>query len=87
MGGASREKANGFLHAFDRWAFAATNRIVTESADVMAADRFLRRLDLPLRTPDAIHIAIALRAGADLATFDVRMAACAATLGLRVVPA
>jgi predicted nucleic acid-binding protein len=50
-------------------------------ADIRAADIFLRRLDLNLRTPDAIHIAIARRLGAELATFDVRMAESAEALG------
>jgi predicted nucleic acid-binding protein len=45
----------------------------------------LRRLDLNLRTPDAIHIAIAQRLGAELATFDVRMAESAEALGVTAV--
>ena len=35
--------------------------------------------------PDAIHIAIAQRANADIATFDEGMANCARTLGIPVV--
>jgi predicted nucleic acid-binding protein len=41
----------------------------------------LRRLDLPLKTPDAIHIAIAQRVDATLVTFDWQMAAAARALG------
>ncbi|HVH76374.1 MAG TPA: hypothetical protein VM755_15780 [Stellaceae bacterium] len=52
------------------------------SADIAAADAFLRRLDLNLRAPDAINIAIAQRLGADLMTFDERMTANARALGL-----
>jgi predicted nucleic acid-binding protein len=44
----------------------------------------LRRLDLTLRTPDALNIAIAQRAGAAMATFDARMAEAAQALGLDV---
>ncbi len=57
------------------------------SADVTRADALMRRLDLPLRTPDALHIAIAERVGATLATFDVKMAAAARVIGLPVAAA
>jgi predicted nucleic acid-binding protein len=49
-----------------------------------AAAALLRRLDLTLRTADTINIAIAQRMGATLATFDQKMAAGAALLGLSV---
>ena len=52
--------------------------------DLAAATMFLRRLDLPLRTPDALHIAIAQRLGATLVTFDRQMAASAHALGTAV---
>jgi len=73
-----------FSH-FDAWAARATQRVDTTTADVKAADAFLRRLDLPLRTPDAINIAIAERIGAALATFDEKMASSARALGTEVV--
>jgi predicted nucleic acid-binding protein len=44
----------------------------------------IRRLDLNLRAPDAINLAIALRLGAALATFDRRMTENARTLGLAI---
>jgi predicted nucleic acid-binding protein len=37
-------------------------------------------------TPDAINIAIALRVGAEIATFDEKMAASALALGARISP-
>jgi predicted nucleic acid-binding protein len=40
----------------------------------------LRRLDLTLRAPDAINIALAQRARAARATFDEKMAASATAL-------
>jgi predicted nucleic acid-binding protein len=58
----------------------------TQGEDFSAATVFLRRFDLGLRTPDALHIAIAARLGAKLVTFDVKMAAAAAALGLDVKP-
>jgi len=61
-------------------------RIETTSADVFAAGGFIRRLDLNLRTPDAIHIAVCQRSDSVLATFDRRLAAAAENLGLAVEP-
>jgi predicted nucleic acid-binding protein len=45
----------------------------------------VRRVDLGLRAPDAINIAIAQRCGAHLLTFDAKMARSARTLGVNVV--
>jgi hypothetical protein len=59
--------------------------IATE--DVVLAEAMLRRLDLNLRAPDAIHIAIARRLGATLMTFDDKMARSAHALGLAVAEA
>jgi predicted nucleic acid-binding protein len=44
----------------------------------------LRRLDLNIRTADALNIAIAQRVGAALVTFDQKLAASALTLGTPV---
>ena len=49
-----------------------------------APRHYVRRLDLPLRTPDAIHIAVAQRLGATLVTFDRAHGAAARTLGVAV---
>jgi uncharacterized protein len=70
--------------AFDRWALTATSSLDISNADVALAATFLRRLDLPLRTPDAVHIAVARRVGAMLVTFDQRMAENATALGVPV---
>ena len=59
-------------------------RVEMTPSDVAAATMFLRRLDLPLRTPDAIHIAIAQRLGATRVTFDRQKAASARALGTPV---
>lgn len=68
---------------FDAWA-AGRQRVSTTSADVETAGTFVRRLDLSLRAPDALHLAIAGRIGAILGTFDTKMAVCARALGLDV---
>ena len=76
------KEARSAFGDFDRWnaKFAVTANM--QSADVATATAFLRRLDLNLRAPDAINIAIAQRSGAELATFDARMAGSAKTLGV-----
>ena len=71
---------------FDIWVSRVVTRIEATGADIRAAERMLRRLDLNLRTPDAINIAIAQRVGAELATFDTRMADNARVLGLPLTP-
>ena len=57
------------------------------TGDIKTAEAFLRRLDLGLRTADALNIAIAQRMRAALITFDERMASSARVLGLSVVAA
>lgn len=52
------------------------------SQDIEHATKFVRRRDLALRTPDAIHIAAAHRLGATLLTLDNGMARAAAALGV-----
>ncbi len=81
----SRQVAQLCLSDFDIWTNRNAQRADSAAADVKAADLFLRRLDLPLRTPDALNIAIAQRIGATLATFDTKMAMCARALGCHVV--
>ena len=70
--------------AFDGWSAHAPSRVDVISADIRAATRSVRQLTMNLRAPDAIHIAIAQRIGAELATFDGKMSAAAAALGAGV---
>ena len=70
----------------DVWSARAAQRVETIAADIGVATGFIRRLDLTLRMPDAVNIAIAQRVGAILATFDMRMADSATVLGLAVAP-
>lgn len=81
------EDARAAFSALDTWAARTTQRVETTAADVKAAEAALRRLDLTLRTPDALNIAIAQRAGATLATFDTKMADAARALGTEVAAA
>lgn len=70
--------------SFDTWMQRVTQSAATTAADIATATAYLRRLDLNLRTPDAINIAIADRLSASLATFDERMAMAARKLEVQV---
>jgi predicted nucleic acid-binding protein len=69
---------------FDVWLARLAGREPLTTADIEAADRILRRLIVNLRTPDALHIAIAQRVGATLVTFDRQMADGTRALGIPV---
>jgi len=86
-GSITADEARSGFSAFDAWTAQATLREETMTADIRAAEAFLRRLDLSLRTADALNIAIAQRLRAELVTFDRRMEASARLLGIAVVAA
>ncbi|MGB6536799.1 MAG: type II toxin-antitoxin system VapC family toxin [Xanthobacteraceae bacterium] len=69
---------------FDTWCADYSRTTEMESTDIATATVWMRRLDFPLRTPDALHIAIAQRTGCTLLTFDRTMARVARTLGLAI---
>jgi uncharacterized protein len=78
------EDARRDLADFEVWTARSTERTDLNAGDVAAATAYLRRLDLALVTPDALHIAIARRLDATLATFDRQMAAAARALDMAV---
>ncbi len=82
-----REVVSKSLIDCDAWRRRISGHLEIVPADFAAAEAFLRRLDLNLRAPDAIHIAMAGRIGAAMATLDRRMAACAQELGIAVAAA
>ena len=84
MGEFTLHQAQITLSRFDTWLARTADRVEISPADIAVATAFLRRLDLPLRTPDAIHIAIAQRLGATLVTFDRHMAASARAIDAAV---
>jgi predicted nucleic acid-binding protein len=77
-------EAQAVFSHFDVMVARAARRIEMTAGDVAAAAAFLRRLDLTLRTPDAINIALAQRAGAQLLTFDRQMAKAARALDMEL---
>ena len=61
---------------------------LTRDVHRRAEHLLLSRTDIPLRGADALHLALATSArAASLASFDVRLAAAARTVGLAVHPA
>jgi predicted nucleic acid-binding protein len=86
-GALSADLAYRAFEHVDKWVAEETEQAWLESSDIALAEGLVRRLELGLRTPDAINLAIALRTGCDLATFDARMADCARALGLPLVEA
>lgn len=80
----SLDEARRVFASFDEWRARRPRLVRLEPADIADADAFIRRADVSLRAPDAIHLATARRLGAALATFDARMAVDARTLGVQV---
>lgn len=76
-------QARAVLADFDAWRLSEAADCAMNTADLWNAESYLRRLDLPPKTPDAVNIAIASRVAIELATFDDQMSASASLLGLR----
>jgi predicted nucleic acid-binding protein len=81
----TRTEGQAVLLDFDEWAPREMQQVETLSGDIAVATAFIRRLDLTLRTPDALNMAIAQRIGAELFTFDKKMAQAARVLGMQLV--
>lgn len=73
------------LLLYDAWRLRSVDTADVKSTDIREADEVIRRLDNALRAPDAIHVVIARRLGAPLATFDLTMARDARALGVSLV--
>jgi len=78
-----REAAETVLREFDAWRAIATTGVELSSADVRLANLIVRRFELGLRAPDALHAAVCQRGDHTLVTLDSRLAAAAEALGVR----
>jgi uncharacterized protein len=76
----SAEEAFSALGDFEIWRAASTSAEEVHAADVRLAYALVRRFDLMLRAPDALHVAIAHRLNATLVTLDQRLANAARQL-------
>ena len=72
------------LADFDVWRAAMSSTVDLHAADARLANAYVRRFDLMLRAPDAIHLAIARRLDVTLVTLDRRLGAAARELGVMV---
>jgi len=84
MGEIRLTEAKAMLLEYDHWAATHANVVGVEPSDVAGCSSYLRRLELPLRAPDGIHIAIASRLDAALMSFDKQLTVCARKLGVKV---
>lgn len=71
------------LSDFDAWRAASADDLDLQASDVRLANVFVRRFDLMLRAPDALHAAACRREDFLLVTRDRRLAAAAEELGVR----
>ena len=78
----SGEDADLIWERFESWRLTETAQMTVSSADVALATTHVRRWDLKLRLPDAIHLATCRRLAVTLATFDVRLADAAKAIGV-----
>ena len=72
------------LTDFDAWRAAMSSPVDIAASDARLAYIYVRRFDLGLRAPDALHIAITRRLDATLVTLDRRLATAARELGVAV---
>ena len=81
-------EAQQALIEYDLWSSVAAQGVHVAREDIANATALVRRLDLKLRLPDAIHLAICMRLGLTLATLDLGLANAARALGApHIVPA
>jgi hypothetical protein len=73
------------LADFEIWRAGTAVSVELHAADARLAYSFLRRFDLKLRAPDALHLAIVRRVDATLVTLDRRLANAARALDIAVI--
>jgi uncharacterized protein len=76
--------ASARLADFDAWRATMSSPVDIAASDARLAYIYVRRFDLGLRAPDALHLAITRRLDATLVTLDRRLATAARDLGIAV---
>jgi predicted nucleic acid-binding protein len=82
MGLIATDTAHRSLMRFDTWRAPYAGSHVFGPADFELADACVRRFELGLRGPDALHAAMCLRLGHTLVTLDRRLTVAASGLGV-----
>jgi predicted nucleic acid-binding protein len=80
-----RADAHQRLATFDGWLALDATCIDVEPPDIREAAAIVRRFELMLRTPDALHVAICARLSASLVTRDGRLASAATSVGVAAI--
>jgi predicted nucleic acid-binding protein len=80
----SSADADARLSEFEVWRGATTTPVELQASDARLAYTLVRRFDLMLRAPDALHLAMARRLDTTVITLDRRLARAAAELGIAV---
>lgn len=83
----SADEARTAFANVDTWCARHSRVVEVDRADFSGAIALIRRLDLPLRTPDALHISITQRLGCALVTFDKALADVARALDVELINA
>lgn len=78
------EEAADFLAEFDAFRSRMSSPCDLHPADARLANTYVRRFDLMLKAPDALHSAICRRLDLTLITLDRRLETAALALGLDV---
>jgi uncharacterized protein len=78
------ETAAARLTDFEAWRATTGLAVEVHPVDLRLAYAYVRRFDLMLRAPDALHLAISHRLQATLVTLDGRMERAAHELGIAV---
>ena len=81
MGRLSTKVGEALLARFDLWRAREAVLLPVEPDDIRTAGDLVRDFELRLRTPDALHLAIARRLGVPLTTLDKALARAAGLTG------
>ena len=76
--------ANNRFSLFDMW-LSSTTSVLIDNADIARATALVRRFELKLLMPDAIHIALCVRHQLVMVTLDKLLAEAAGVLWVEVV--
>lgn len=82
---ATSEAAAAWLNVFDEWVNSATISLKIEDNDIARAAALVRRFELKLLMPDAIHLALCVRHQLVMVTLDKLLAEAAGVWGVEVV--
>ncbi len=84
MGHLDGDEAAEFLAKFDAFRAQTSAPCDLRAGDARLANTYVRRFDLMLKAPDALHAAICCRLDLTLITLDRRLATAGDALGLKV---